>query len=46
MDYIAVIGYYIIKDFETHSLLFNILEIIEPVYLGAYLCKKLVEVID
>jgi hypothetical protein len=46
MDYITVIGHYIIKDFKTHSLLFNILEIIEPVYLRAYLYKKLVEVID
>jgi hypothetical protein len=46
MDYIAVTGHYIIKDFETHSLLLDILEIIEPVYSGAYLCKKLVEVTD
>ena len=46
MDYIVVTGHYIIKDFETHSLLLNILEIIEPVHLGAYLYKKLVEVID
>jgi hypothetical protein len=46
MDYIIVTGYYIIKDFETHSLLLDILEIIEPVYLRAYLYKKLVEVIN
>jgi len=46
MDYIVVIGHYIIKDFETHSLLLNILEIIEPIHLRAYLYKKLVEVID
>jgi hypothetical protein len=46
MDYIIVIGHYIIKDFETHSLLLNILKIIELVHLGAYLYKKLVEVID
>ena len=29
-----------------HSLLLNILEIIKPVHLGAYLYKKLIEVID
>jgi hypothetical protein len=46
MDYIIVTGHYIIKDFKTHSLLLNILEIIEPVYLRAYLYKKLVEVTD
>jgi hypothetical protein len=46
MDYIIVTGYYIIKDFKTYSLLLNILKIIEPVYLGVYLYKKLVEVID
>jgi hypothetical protein len=46
MDYIIVTGYYIIKDFKTYSLLLNILKIIEPVYLGVYLYKKLVVVID
>jgi hypothetical protein len=46
MDYIIVTGHYITKDFETHSLLLNILEITEPVYLGAYLYKKLIEVTD
>jgi hypothetical protein len=46
MDYIAVIGHYIIKDFEMHSLLLDIFKIIKPVYLGVYLYKKLVEVID
>ena len=46
MDYIAVTGHYITKDFETHSLLLDILEITEPVHSGAYLCKKLVEVTD
>ena len=44
MDYIIVIGHYITKDFETHALLLNIIKIIEPVYLGAYLYKKLLEV--
>jgi hypothetical protein len=46
MDYIIVTGHYIIKDFKTHSLLLNILEIIKPVYLRAYLYKKLIEVIN
>ena len=46
MDYIIVTGHYIIKDFKTHSLLLNILKIIELVYLGVYLYKKLIEVTD
>jgi hypothetical protein len=44
MDYIIVIGHYIIKDFKTHSLLLNILEITEPIHLGVYFYKKLIEV--
>jgi hypothetical protein len=44
MDYIAVTGHYITKDFETHTLLLDIIEITEPVYSGAYLCEKLLEV--
>jgi hypothetical protein len=46
IDYIAVTGHYIIKDFETHSLLLDILEITEPVHSRAYFYKKLVEVTD
>jgi hypothetical protein len=44
MDYIVVTGHYITKDFETHTLLLDIIEITEPVYSGAYLCEKLLEV--
>ena len=46
LDYIAVTGHYIKKDREHVSLLLDILEIDEPIYSGAYLCQKLVEVTD
>jgi hypothetical protein len=44
MDYIAVTGHYITPDFKTHSLLLDIIKIPEPVHLGLYLYKKLLEV--
>jgi hypothetical protein len=46
INYIIVTGHYITKDFETYALLLNIIEIIEPFYLGVYLCEKLLEVIN
>jgi hypothetical protein len=46
MDYIVVTGHYITPDFETHSLLLDIIVIPEPVHLGSYLCEKLLEVIN
>jgi hypothetical protein len=46
MDYIIVTGHYTTEDGKTHSLLLDILEITELIHSRAYLCKKLLEVIN
>jgi hypothetical protein len=44
LDYIAVTGHFTTSDFQSESMLLDIIELTNPVHDGVYLCQKLVEV--
>jgi hypothetical protein len=46
LDYIAVTRHLTTHDFKSETMLLDIIELINPVHDGAYLCKKLLEVTD
>jgi hypothetical protein len=46
LDYIAVTGHSTTHDFKSEAILLDIIELVNPVHDGAYLCEKLLEVTD